>query len=87
MVKHTSLGHLECWMLWAVDDKLISVLAIVGHKVIFLDHSEGQYVSYSLGVILDRIGISGDFANFVGMCRSCVTMDTYEFSVGSIYDI
>ena len=35
MVKHTSIGHLKCWLLWAVDDKIISILAVIGHKVIF----------------------------------------------------
>ena len=59
MVKQTSLGHLKCWPMWAVDDKLISILDVVGHKVIFLDQAEGQDVSYSVGIIPDRIGIYG----------------------------
>ena len=70
-----------------MDDNLISISGVVGHRMIFMYQAKKQDVSYSLGVILDRIGISGDFANFVGVCCSCVTMDTYEFSVGSIYDI
>ena len=44
MVKHTSLGHLKCWSLWAVDDKLISISAVVGHRVIFLELAKGQDV-------------------------------------------
>ena len=75
MVKHTSLGHLKCWPLWAVDDKLISILAVVGHRVIFLEQAKGQDVSYSLGVIPYMIRISGEVTNFVGVCHSCVTMD------------
>ena len=74
MVKKTSLGHLKCWLLWDVYDKLISILAVVGHKVIYMDQAEGQDVSYSLGVIPYRIGISGEVNNFVGVCQSCVTM-------------
>ena len=70
MVKQTSLGHLKCWTLWAVDEKLISILAVVGHKVIFLDQAKGQDVSYSLGVILERIGISEEVTYFVGVCHS-----------------
>ena len=35
MIKQTSLGHLKCWPLWDVDYKLISILAVVGHRVIF----------------------------------------------------
>ena len=50
MVKHTSLGHIKCWPLCSVDEKLIFILAVVGHRVIFMDQSKGQYVSYSLGV-------------------------------------
>ena len=70
MIKQTSLGHLKCWPLWAVDEKLISILAVVGHKVIFLDQAKGQDVSYSLGVILERIGISEEVTYFVGVCHS-----------------
>ena len=76
MVKKTSLGHIKCWPLWNLDDKLISILAVVGHKVIFLYQSEGQDVSYSLGVIPYRIGISREVTNLVGVCHSCVTMET-----------
>ena len=76
MVEQTSLGHLKCWPFWAVDDKLISILDVVGYKVVFLDQAEGQGVSYSLGVIPYRIGISGEVANFFGVCHSCVTTDT-----------
>ena len=76
MVRQTSLGRLKCWPLWAVDDKLISISDVVGHKVIFMDQAEGQDVSYSLGVIPYRIGISGWVTNVVGVCNSCVTMDT-----------
>ena len=64
MIKHTSLGHLKCWTLWAVYKKPISVLAVVGHKMILLDQAEGRDVSYSLGVVPDRIEISGEVTNF-----------------------
>ena len=76
MVKHSSLGHLKCWPLWAVDDKIISISAVVGHSVIFMDQAKGQDVCCSLGVIPYRIIISWEVTNFVGMCHSCVTMDT-----------
>ena len=76
MVKKTSLGHLKCWTLLAVDDKLISILAVIGHRVIFLDQAKGQDVCYSLGVIPHRIRISREITNFVGVCHSCVAMDT-----------
>ena len=55
MVKHNSLGHLNCWPLWDVDEKIISILDVVGHKVILLDQTKGQDVIYSLGVVPDRI--------------------------------
>ena len=59
-----------------MDDKLISILSIVGHPILLLDQAEVQGVGYSLGVIADRIVISGEVANFVGVFHSCVTMDT-----------
>ena len=31
VVEDTSLGHLECWPLWDMDDKLIPVLTVVIH--------------------------------------------------------
>ena len=58
-----------------MDDKLIYVLAVVVHRVVFLDQTKGQDVIYYLGVIPYRIGISGGITNFVGVCHSCVTMD------------
>ena len=76
MVKETILSYLKCWPLLAVDDKLISILAVVGHRVIFMDQAKGKYVSYPLGVIPHRIGTSGELTNFVGVCHSQVTMDT-----------
>ena len=87
MVKQDSLGHTKCWPMWAVDDKLISILAILGHKVIFLDHSKGQDAIYYLGVIQDSIKISGEVTNCFGVCQSYITMDTYILPIGSIYDI
>ena len=40
MIEKTSLGHLECWPLWAVNDKIISISAVIGHRVIFLDQAK-----------------------------------------------
>ena len=62
--------------MWDVDDKLISILAVIDHRVIFLDQAKGQYVCYSLGVIPHRIRISWEITILVGVCHSCVTMDT-----------
>ena len=62
--------------LWAVDDKLISMSAVVVHWVIFLDQAKWQDVRYTLGAIPYRIRISREVANFVGVCHSCITMDT-----------
>ena len=76
MVKHTRLGNLKYWLLWAVYDKRIFRFAVVGHKVIFLDQAKVYDVIYSLGVISDMIGISGEFTNFVGECHTCIIMDT-----------
>ena len=50
IVKQTSLGHLKCWPLWAEDDKLISISAVIVHGVIFLDQAKGQDVCYPLGL-------------------------------------
>ena len=74
-------------MLWDVENKLISVFAVVGHQMILLYQAEQNYVGYSLGVISYRVGISGEITIFVCACYSCVVMDTYILSIGSIYDI
>ena len=74
MIKQTIIGHIKFWTLWAVDDKLISILAAVGHNMIILDQAEGQDVSYSLGVIPDRIELSGRVTNCFGVCHSFATM-------------
>ena len=76
MVKQTSLGHLKCWLLWDVDDKLISISAVIFHRVIFLYQAKVQDVRYSLGVIPHRIRISREITNLFGVCHSCVAMDT-----------
>ena len=78
MVKQTSPDHIKCWTLWAVYEKLISILDAVGHRVIFLDQAEGKDVIYYLGVIPYKIGIYVEVANFVGVCHYCITMDTYS---------
>ena len=75
MVKHTRLGYLKCWPLCYVDEKLISILDVLGHKVILLDQAKRQYVRYSLEVIPDRIRIAGEVANYFGMCHSYATID------------
>ena len=67
-------------------DKLISISAVVGHRVIFLDQAKGQDVCYSLGVIPYRIIISLEITNYVGVCQSCITMDAYILSIRSIYN-
>ena len=75
MVKQTILGHLQCWPLWAVNDKLISIYVVIGHRVIFLDQAEGQDFIYYPEVIPDRIRISVKVTNYVVVCKSCVTTD------------
>ena len=47
-----------------MDDKLFSILAVVGHRVIFMDQSKGWDVNYYLGIIPYRIGISVEITNF-----------------------
>ena len=76
MIEKTSPGHLACCPLWGVNDKLIPISAVIGHRVIFLDQAKGQDVCYSLGVIPHWIRISREINNFVGVCYSCITMDT-----------
>ena len=76
MIEKTSLGHLECWPLWDVNDKLIYLSAVIGHRVIFLDQAKGQDVCYSLGVIPHKIRISRDITNLVFVCHYFITMDT-----------
>ena len=49
MIEHTSLGKLEDWPLWDVDNKLIYILAVVGHQMILMDQAKGQDVGYSIG--------------------------------------
>ena len=70
-----------------MDDKLISISDVVVHRVIFLDQAKVQDVIYSLGVIPNRIRISGEVTNFFGFCHSCVTMELQIFSIRSISDI
>ena len=50
MVKHNILGNLRCWPLWAVDDKLIYILAVVGHKEIFWTRPRDRMLSIPLGL-------------------------------------
>ena len=76
MVKQIILGHLKCWLMWAVYEELIYKSAVVGHRVISLDQAKGQDVRYSLGVISYRIRIYREITNLVSFCQSCVTMDT-----------
>ena len=78
MIEHTSLGHLECWPMWYVDYKIISVLVVVGHQIILLDQTYIHDVGYPLVVIPDRIGISGEVTNFVGVYHSYITMYMYK---------
>ena len=59
-----------------MGDRIISILAVVGHKTILLDQAEGQDDRYYLGVIPGRIGISREVTNFVGVCHSCTKMET-----------
>ena len=70
MIEKISLGNLECCPLWDVGDKIIYILDILGHHVILLDQYEGQDVGYYLGVTSNRIGISEEVTNFVGVCHS-----------------
>ena len=58
-----------------MEDKEISILDVVSHKMILLDQDEGQNISSPLGVIPERIGISGEVTNFDRVCHSCITMD------------
>ena len=61
--------------------KLISILAVVGHKIIPLCLAEVQDVSYSLGVIPDRIGISGEVNIFlyVSLLRCSGHIDIFSW--------
>ena len=50
MVKNTSLGHLKCWPLWAVDDKLVSILDVVCHRMIFWTRLRDRMLAIPLGL-------------------------------------
>ena len=50
MVKHTRIGYLKCWPLWAVDDKVIYILYVVGHRVIFWTRPRDRMLSIPLGL-------------------------------------
>ena len=50
MVKQTRLGHLKCWTLWDVDEKTISILAVVGHKVIEWTRPRDRMLDIPLGL-------------------------------------
>ena len=69
--------------MWAVDDKLISISAVVGHRVIFLDQAKGQDVCYSLGVIPHRIRISRDITNFLVCVIPALQWTRRYFTSGS----
>ena len=84
MLKQTSLGNLKCWTLWAVDDKLVSISAVIGHRVIFLYQSKGQDVCYSLGVIPHRIRISREIAN-IFMCVTPALQRTRRYCPSEAY--
>ena len=70
-----------------MDDKLIYISDVVGHRVIFLDQAKGQDVSYSLGVIPYRIKIPQEVTNCFGVCHYWVTTDTHTLYIGSISNI
>ena len=40
MVEETSLGYLECWLLWVMNDKFIPISTVTCHWVVFLNQSE-----------------------------------------------
>ena len=50
--------------------KLISVLDVLGQNMILLYQAGGWDVSYYLGVVPYRIGISVEVTNFIGVCNS-----------------
>ena len=50
MIENTSLSHLEFWPLWAVNDKLISISAVVGHRVIFWTSPRDRMFAIHLGL-------------------------------------
>ena len=37
MIEETGLVHLECRLMWDVDDKLISIYTVVCHQVVLLN--------------------------------------------------
>ena len=34
MIEETDLGHLGCWWMWDVDEKLLSISTVVCHQVV-----------------------------------------------------
>ena len=51
-----------------MDNKIISVLHVVGHQMILMDQSNGLDVSYYCDFIPDRIGRYGEVANYFCVC-------------------
>ena len=64
-----------------MDDKIIYITAVVGHRVIFLDQAKKQDVSYYLEVIPYRIRISGEVTNLFW----CVSLLRYNGHVDIVH--
>ena len=58
VVEKTSIGNLECWLLWDMNEKFIPILTIISHYMVFLYQSEWQDVGDLLWIIPYRIWVS-----------------------------
>ena len=77
VVEETSLGHIECWTLWSMNDKFINILTVVGHYMVFLHQYKWQNVGYPLWVIPDRVEVSREVTNLVAVSYYWIAVDTY----------
>ena len=59
MVKQASLAHLKCWPLWSLDDKLIPILAVVGHRGILLTRPRDRMLEIPLVLYHIRLEYPG----------------------------
>ena len=86
-VEENRLGHIKCCLLWAMNNKLIPIFTVISHFMAFMYKSEWQDVVYPLWVIPNRIWVSREVTNIVGVIYSWIAVNTKIFYIRGIYDV
>ena len=75
-----------------MNNKLIPILTVISHYMVFLyqyewQYYEWQYVGYTLWVKPDRIWVSMEVTNIFCVSYSCIEADMEILSTKSISDV